>query len=176
MKTINNTSQAKKTAFTAVMAALAMIFSYVEVLIPFSPSIPGIKLGIANLVVIVTLYYLGTKYALLINLIRIIISGLLFSGLFGALYSLAGALMSLCIMVLLKRTGIFSISGVSMAGGVAHNLGQLLVAAFLVSNMSVFVYFPVLIISGVVSGVIIGILAYLILQKLPAYEIKQTDS
>lgn len=176
MKTINNTSQAKKTAFTAVMAALAMIFSYIEVLIPFSPSIPGIKLGIANLVVIVTLYYLGTKYALLINLIRIIISGLLFSGLFGALYSLAGALMSLCIMVLLKRTGIFSISGVSMAGGVAHNLGQLLVAAFLVSNMSVFVYFPVLIISGVVSGVIIGILAYLILQKLPAYEIKQTDS
>lgn len=176
MKTINNTSQAKKTAFTAVMAALAMIFSYIEVLIPFSPSIPGIKLGIANLIVIVTLYYLGTKYALLINLIRIIISGLLFSGLFGALYSLAGALMSLCIMVLLKRTGIFSISGVSMAGGVAHNLGQLLVAAFLVSNMSVFVYFPVLIISGVVSGVIIGILAYLILQKLPAYEIKQTDS
>ena len=151
----------------ALLAALALIFSYIEVLIPFSPGIPGIKLGIANLVIIITLYYLGAKYALTVNLVRILIAGLLFNGLFGAAYSLAGALFSLLVMVLLKKTDKFSVVGVSIAGGVCHNLGQLLVAAFLVSNIKVFVYFPVLIISGVVSGAVIGILSYLILKKLP---------
>lgn len=150
------------------MAALALIFSYIEVLIPFNFGIPGIKLGIANLVIIVALYYLGTRYALLINVIRILIGGLLFSGVFGMLYSMAGALLSMLVMVLVKKCGLFSVTGVSMAGGVAHNLGQLLVAAFLVSNLKIFVYFPVLVISGVVSGAVIGILAYLVLKKLPA--------
>ena len=137
-------------------------------LIPFNFGIPGIKLGIANLVIIVALYYLGTRYALLINVIRILIGGLLFSGVFGMLYSMAGALLSMLVMVLVKKCGLFSVTGVSMAGGVAHNLGQLLVAAFLVSNLKIFVYFPVLVISGVVSGAVIGILAYLVLKKLPA--------
>lgn len=149
------------------MAALALIFSYIEMLIPFSVGIPGIKLGIANLVIIIALYYLNAKYALAINAVRILIAGLLFNGLFGAAYSLAGALVSLATMTILKKTDLFSIVGVSMAGGVAHNLGQILVAAFLVSNMKIFIYFPVLIISGVISGTIIGILAHLILRKLP---------
>lgn len=167
MFNMEKTSNTKKMAVAALLAALALIFSYIEVLIPFSPGIPGIKLGIANLVIIVALYYLGTRYALLINLIRILIGGLLFSGLFGVLYSLSGALVSMLVMVLLKKTGIFSVTGVSMAGGVAHNLGQILVAAFLVSNIKIFVYFPALIISGVISGAVIGVLAYLILKKLP---------
>lgn len=153
---------------TALMAALALIFSYIEVLIPFNPGIPGIKLGIANLVIIIALYYLGPRYALTINLVRILIAGLLFNGLFGALYSLAGALLSLAVMILLKKTGLFSVTGVSMAGGVAHNLGQLLIAAFLVSNIKVFVYFPVLIFSGVICGTAIGIISYLMLKKLPS--------
>lgn len=157
-----------KLTIAALMAALALIFSYIEVLIPFNFGIPGIKLGIANLVIIVALYYLGTRYALLINVIRILIGGLLFSGVFGMLYSMAGALLSMLVMVLVKKCGLFSVTGVSMAGGVAHNLGQLLVAAFLVSNLKIFVYFPVLVISGVVSGAVIGILAYLVLKKLPA--------
>ena len=164
---MESTNKIKKLTIAALLAALALIFSYIEVLIPFNPGIPGIKLGIANLVVIIALYYLGIRYALLINIIRILISGLLFSGVFGALYSLAGALLSLLVMVLLKKTGLFSVTGISMAGGVTHNLGQLLVASFLVSNIKVFVYFPVLIISGVISGTVIGILAYLILRKLP---------
>ena len=167
MFNMEKTSNTKKMAVAALLAALALIFSYIEVLIPFNPGIPGIKLGIANLVIIVALYYLGTRYALLINLIRILIGGLLFSGLFGALYSLSGALVSMFVMVLLKKTDLFSVTGVSMAGGVAHNLGQILVAAFLVSNIKIFVYFPVLIISGVISGAVIGVLAYLILKKLP---------
>ena len=157
-----------KLTIAALMAALALIFSYIEVLIPFNFGIPGIKLGIANLVIIVALYYLGTRYALLINVIRILIGGLLFSGVFGMLYSMAGALLSMLVMVLVKKCGLFSVTGVSMAGGVAHNLGQLLVAAFLVSNLKIFVYFPVLVISGVVSGAVIGILAYLVLKKLPS--------
>ncbi|MDO4546021.1 MAG: Gx transporter family protein [Bacillota bacterium] len=165
----NRTVNTKKIAFTALLAALALIFSYIEVLIPFNPGIPGIKLGIANLVIIIALYYLGSGYALTVNLVRICIAGLLFNGLFGALYSLAGALLSLLVMILLKKTGLFSVTGVSMAGGVAHNLGQLLIAAFLVSNIKVFVYFPVLVISGVVSGALIGVLAYLILRKLPPF-------
>ena len=164
---MESTSNAKKITTAALLAALALIFSYIEVLIPFNFGIPGIKLGIANLVVIIALYYLGAHYALLINLIRIFIGGLLFSGLFGALYSLAGALLSMFVMILLKKTDLFSVTGVSIAGGVAHNLGQILVAAFLISNLKIFIYFPVLIISGVVSGAVIGILAYLILKKLP---------
>lgn len=149
------------------MAALALIFSYVEAMIPFTIGIPGIKLGIANIVVIIALYYLGCGYAITINLIRVLIAGLLFNGLFGALYSLSGAIVSFLVMVLLKKTNIFSVAGVSMAGGVAHNLGQILTAAFLISNLGIFVYFPVLIISGVITGAVIGVLAALIIKRLP---------
>jgi len=164
---MNNRYSAGKMTMCALLAALALIFSYIEVLIPFNPVIPGIKLGIANLVIIIALYYLGPKYALTVNLVRICIAGLLFNGVFGALYSLSGGLLSWVVMVLLKKTGVFSVTGVSMAGGVAHNLGQLLTAAFIVSNIKVFIYFPVLIFSGLICGTLIGILSYLILKKLP---------
>lgn len=164
---MENTTDTKKLTMTALLAALALIFSYIEVLIPFSPAIPGIKLGIANLVVIVALYHMGLKYAITINVVRIFIAGLLFSGVFGIIYSLAGAILSMTVMLLLKKTGLFSVAGVSMAGGVAHNLGQILAAAFLVSNLSIFIYFPVLIFSGLISGALIGIVAYIILKRLP---------
>lgn len=164
---MENTTDTKKLTMTALLAALALIFSYIEVLIPFNPAIPGIKLGIANLAVIVALYHMGLKYAITINVVRIFIAGLLFSGVFGIIYSLAGAILSMTVMVLLKKTGLFSVAGVSMAGGVAHNLGQILAAAFLVSNLSIFIYFPVLIFSGLISGALIGIVAYIILERLP---------
>lgn len=166
-KTTSASVNAKKMTMTALLAALALIFSYIEVLIPFSPGIPGIKLGIANLVIIISLYYLGPKYAFSVNLVRILIAGLLFNGLFGALYSLAGALLSFTVMALLRKTGIFSITGVSIAGGVSHNMGQLLVAAFLIDSLKIFAYFPVLIFSGIISGAVIGIISYLILKRLP---------
>lgn len=169
---MNTLKSSEKLTMSALLAALALIFSYIEVLIPFNPGIPGIKLGIANLVIIIALYYLGPRFALTVNVVRILIAGLLFNGLFGALYSLAGALLSLIVMFILKKTGIFSITGVSMAGGVAHNLGQLLVAAFLVSNIRIFVYFPVLLFSGTICGTAIGCLSYLILRKLPGTQIK----
>lgn len=164
MKEKNNT---KKIAFTGLMTALALIFSYIEALIPIAPAIPGIKLGVANIVVITALYSIGAKYAFSINILRVIISGLLFNGFFGAMYSLSGALLSFFTMLLLKKTGLFSMTGVSIAGGVAHNLGQIITAAILVSNIQIFIYFPVLIISGVISGAVIGIAAYFIVKRLP---------
>lgn len=149
------------------MTALALIFSYVEAILPFNIGIPGVKLGVANLVVIIALYILDGRYALMINMIRIVVAGLLFSGVFGILYSLAGGLLSLGMMVLLKRTRLFSIIGISVAGGVMHNTGQLLTAAFIIGNIRIFIYFPVLIFSGVGFGAVIGIVAWIILRKLP---------
>ena len=153
-------------AMCGLLASLGLIFSYVEVLFPLSIGIPGVKLGIANLVVIIALYKLGEKYALPINVIRILVAGLLFNGAFGALYSLAGALLSFAVMCLLKKTNWFSIVGVSMAGGVAHNLGQLLVAASIIENLKIFIYFPVLLASGMITGIVIGIVAHVVMQKL----------
>lgn len=156
-------------ATASMFVCLALIFSYVEALIPFSVGIPGIKLGLANLVVIIALYEMNFRYAFAINAIRIVIAGLLFGGLFGMLYSAAGGLLSIVVMALLKKTNLFSMIGVSMAGGLAHNLGQLLVAAFLVSNIKMFIYFPVLMFSGIASGIVIGIVSYIIDGKLPKY-------
>ena len=156
----------KKLTFSALMAALALIFSYIEVLIPFNFGIPGIKLGIANLVVIIALYYLGAGYAFTINLIRVSVAGLLFNGLFGMLYALAGAAVSLTGMILLKKTGLFSVTGVSMAAGVLHNLGQLLVAAALIEDLRIFFYFPVLMFSGIAAGILVGIASALVLRAL----------
>lgn len=163
---MNTNTSAHKVAYAAILAALAMIFSYIEAIIPFSIGIPGVKLGIANLVVVVALYKLNFKYAFLINLIRIFAVGFLFTGAFGILYSLAGGLLSLFVMVIVKNAKIFSVVGVSLAGGVAHNLGQLIAATLIVSNIKLFVYFPVLIFSGMASGIVIGIVAGLILTKL----------
>lgn len=157
----------RRLAFGALLTALALIFSYVEALVPMNFGIPGVKLGLANLVILVTLYCLGPRSAFLINVLRVLVAGLLFTGLFGCLYSLAGALLSFAAMYAAGRSGRFSVTGVSVCGGVFHNLGQILVAAFLVSSSKIFFYFPVLILSGVVSGAVIGVLAHLILRRLP---------
>lgn len=151
----------------AMFACLALIFSYVEAIIPFNAGIPGVKLGIANLVVIIALYEMGPKYAFTINTIRILVAGLLFNGVFGAIYSLAGGILSFLVMWALKKTNLFSMVGVSMAGGVAHNMGQLLVASAIVSNLKMFLYFPVLMFSGLGSGIMIGIVAHVINSRVP---------
>ncbi|MDO4518383.1 MAG: Gx transporter family protein [Bacillota bacterium] len=168
MNTIASRTKTQKLTISALLASLALIFSYIEAILPVNPGIPGVKLGIANLVIIIALYYIGPKYAFTINIVRILIAGLLFNGLFGALYALSGAIVSFIVMLLLKKTNLFSTVGVSIAGGVAHNFGQLIVAAFLISTAKIFVYFPVLIFSGLISGAIIGVLAHLILRRLPS--------
>ena len=153
-----------KLTIAAMLSCLALIFSYIEFLIPIDFGIPGIKLGLANLLIIIALYGLEWKYALAINLVRITLSGLLFSGAFGVVYSLSGGLLSFFVMAILK----FSIVGVSMAGGVFHNLGQILVAAKLVSNIKIFYYFPVLLFSGMATGILIGFFAYYLAIKMPS--------
>ena len=156
-------------AISAMFAALALIFSYVEVLIPIPVPVPGIKLGLANLVIIIALYRMDFRYAFTINMVRILAAGLLFSGVFGMIYSLAGGILSIAVMYLLYRTKLFSMVGVSMAGGVCHNLGQLITACILLSNTAIMSYFPVLLFSGLISGIAIGILAYVIEKRLPAF-------
>ena len=115
-------SSARFAARIGLMASLALIFSYVEAIIPYSPGVPGIKLGIANIVTVIALYKYGKKDAVCVSVIRIVIAGFLFNGLFGMLYSLAGAAVSLAGMIGLKKTGLFSVVGVSMAAGVLHYL------------------------------------------------------
>ena len=159
-------SSAHFIARVALLAALALIFSYVEAIIPYSPGIPGVKLGIANVVTVIALYKFGAKEAAAVSAVRIIIAGLLFNGLFGMLYSLAGAALSLTGMVTLKKTGLFSVIGVSMAAGVLHNMGQLLVAAALIEDLRIFFYFPVLMFSGIAAGILVGIISVFILRAL----------
>ncbi len=162
----SNYSISKKIALCAVLATLALMFSYIEMLFPLSIAIPGVKIGIANIVVIVALYLFDIKYALVVNIVRIAMAGLLFTGLFGALFALSGALLSMIIMALLKKSGMFSIIGVSMAGGAAHNLAQISLAAAIVENINIFLYLPVLIISGAATGIVIGFLANIITARL----------
>ncbi len=148
-----------------MLAAVALIFSYIEAIIPFSLGMPGVKLGFANIVIVYVLYRFDGKYAFAVNVVRIVLAGLLFGSAFSALYALAGGMVSLCAMILIKKAGIFSITGVSMAGGVFHNFGQLAVAACVVQTPQVVVYFPVLIFSGVAAGIVNGIAAQLCLNR-----------
>ena len=156
-------TSARRVALTGLLAALALIFSYVEVLVPFNAGVPGIKLGLANLVPLIILYRMDARYAFAANLIRVLLAGLLFSGMFAALYSLAGSVTSFLLMYLLKKTDLFSVIGVSTAGGVFHNIGQLCVAIYQLIH-----YLPVLIISGMIAGIIVGIGATVLLDRIPA--------
>ena len=133
----------RKTAYLGLFAALAIIFGYVETLIPVFAGIPGIKLGLANLSVLFILHRYSCKEAAFVSVVRII-------------YSLAGATLSLTIMTFLKKKTDFSLFGISVAGGVSHNIGQLIVAMLIVENMALIYYAPALLISGIVTGLLIG--------------------
>ena len=147
------------------MAALAIILGYVEMLLPVFFVVPGMKLGLANLVTVFVLYRYRAKEAAVISLIRIVVIGFLFANLFSILYSLAGAALSLLCMTAARRFSGLSIVGVSILGGVTHNLGQLIVAALVVENGNVFYYFPALLISCLVTGALIGIVTGEILKR-----------
>ena len=149
-----------------MLIALAFIFSYIEMLIPINLGIPGIKLGLDNLVVFIALYMEGWKGAFGISMVRIILVGFTFSNTFSMLYSLAGGILSFLVMLLCKKLKVFSKMGVSIAGGVSHNIGQITVAAFVVKNSGVFYYLPVLLVAGTITGALIGILGGLILNRL----------
>jgi heptaprenyl diphosphate synthase len=150
--------QNRKIAYYGLFSALALLMGYVEMMIPMPIAVPGIKLGLANVVVVLTLYFMDAKSAAFISLLRVLLSGLLFSGFSGFLYSMAGAIVSLIVMILLQKIKKFSIVGVSIAGGVSHNVGQILVACAVVQNAKLLYYFPWLLVAGVVTGFLIGII------------------
>lgn len=150
----------KRVAYCAMLTALAMIFGYVEVLIPFGLGIPGVKLGLANIVIVLALYFLPAYQAFAIQLMRIVLVSFLFGNPSMMLYSLAGGMLSFVVMLLMKRGDAFSITGVSIAGGVSHNIGQLIVAVLVVQNLRIAFYLPVLIMAGLITGCLIGMLAY----------------
>ncbi len=160
----------KKTAFCGLMLALALIASYVESLIPVPIPVPGIKLGVANSVVLILLYYTNEKTAWGISLTRVILSGFLFGSMSSILYSLSGAVLSLLMMTLIKKRDCFTMTGVSVAGGVSHNIGQLLMAFLVLESGALWHYLPVLLISGCITGSIIGILGKEIFKRMPREE------
>lgn len=153
-------------ALTGVFIALALVLSYLESLIPVFAAVPGIKLGIANIVTMLAMYKLGVKPAIVICVGRIVLSGILFGNLYVIIYSLAGGVLSICVMIILKKIRLFSVVGVSVAGAVAHNAGQIIVAVFLMENVNILYYLPVLIISGVIAGTMVGILTVYIIKNI----------
>lgn len=155
-----------RVAYFGVFTALALIFSYVESLIPIQLGIPGVKLGLANLIIVIALYKMRLSEVFLLSIVRILLSGFLFGNYFSILYSLAGGLLSLAVMALLKKAGDFSVMGISMAGGVFHNVGQLVVAMMVVETFSVGYYLPVLLVAGLVTGFLIGMAAGEMLKRL----------
>lgn len=159
-------NKTKKIATFSILVALAFILSYIEVTIPNPVPIPGVKLGLANLVVITAFYTLGNREALIISVIRIILVGFTFGNMSMMIYSIAGGLLSWSIMFVCKKFKIFSIVGVSVIGGIAHNIGQIAVAIIMVENMNIIYMLPFLLISGVAAGAIIGILGGIMVKRL----------
>lgn len=143
----------------SLLFALAMIFSFVESRLPTFIPIPGVKLGLCNVVVIFTLLRLGAPSAIGVSLLRVLLSSILFGNMAAFFYSFAGAALSLAVMILLKKTNLFSAVGISVAGGVMHNAGQLLMAWIILGTAGVMYYLPVLVIAGTVAGALIGLAA-----------------
>lgn len=159
----------RKIAQYGCMLAFAMIASYLEAILPIHISIPGTKLGLANTAIVYCMYLFGTGPALIMNVCRVLLCGVLFGNLYSLLYSLAGAIFSFAIMALLKRFKCFSIMGVSLSGGVMHNVGQLCVAYAVTKVPVLFYYLPVLVIIGAITGLLNGFLAKIIYDKTKTY-------
>lgn len=160
------TNRVKSITSIGVLCALAIILSYIELLLPpIYAAVPGIKVGLPNIVIIYALYSLSVKKAAAISFIRLTISALLFNP-STFIYSLAGAVLSLAVMALLKKSGKFSAIGVSIAGGVMHNLGQILVAIWLLETVEIGYYMFILAISGTLAGVFVGLAATFVINRL----------
>lgn len=159
-----------------LLTALGLIIGYIEFLIPIPLGIPGVKPGFTNIVIVWALYSLGPWEALMINGMRIFLSGFLFGNFSMILYSLAGAAVSFLCMCLAKKSGLFSMTGVSMIGGVMHNMGQLLVAMAVLETVSLVYYGPVLLAAGVITGLLIGIVTGEVKKRIPAALVKKIES
>lgn len=167
----NTQSRTRRTAFIGLAASLSLLLSYVEFLLPpIFVAVPGIKVGLPNVVILYILYCLGMKYAVLVSFTRILLSSILFGNTMTLAYSVAGALLSLLIMGILKKTDMLSTVGVSVSGGVAHNLGQILVAMVLLDTPQIAFYMIVLAVTGTISGILIGLCGALLIKRLPPHK------
>lgn len=158
--------QTRRISYCAMLTALAMIFSYVESLIPINFGIPGMKLGLANIVTVIGIYCLRPMEVLAIVFMRILLTGFMFGNGMSILYSLAGGILSFAIMVLVKKSKVFSMVGVSIVGGIFHNVGQIMVAAIVVQSFKIAYYLPILAISGTITGMLIGIVGKQIFERI----------
>ncbi len=163
----NNRASALRAARYGILIALALVLSYVESQIPFFTFAPGVKPGLTNIVVLTALYKMGGKSAMALNILRIVLVSLLFGGFSAMLYSLAGGMLSTAVMILLKKLDIFSVTAVSIAGGISHNIGQVIVAVFMLNTTGLFWYLAVLWLSGLVAGALTGILGSILVRRLP---------
>ncbi len=159
-------SNAYTVAQLGMFVAVALVFSYVESFIKIDIAVPGIKIGLANIVTILVLHQMGLADAVIVSALRIFLSSLLFGNVTIMIYSLAGAAVSILLMWISEKIGFFSVAGTSILGGVGHNMGQLLVAYFIIKNQNILIYAPVLIISGTVTGILIGIAAAFVIRAV----------
>ena len=156
----------KQIARYALLIALAMVLSWLESMVPVSTVVPGVKLGLTNLVVIFAMYRMSVRDAAVISLIRVVLVSMTFGNAYSFAYSLTGAVLSMIIMVLLQKTGKFSMLGVSVAGGVCHNIGQVMVAMVVLETVGLVWYLPALLISGTVAGICIGTVGAIVTKRI----------
>lgn len=169
----NKTAFSQKTSrltLLAVLLSLALILGYVESLIPIMPGVPGVKLGLSNIVLLISLYVLGVKETIILMFLKVLLSTALFGNVSVMLYSLAGGILSVAAMVIGKKLLKLSIIGTSVLGGVFHNVGQVALAAIVLHSPSLLkLYMPVLMLVGILTGVLTGIVAKLILKHLKVF-------
>ena len=158
----------KRVARYALLIALAMALSWLESLVPLSMAAPGMKLGLTNIVVVFALYRISLRDAAVLSLVRVLLVSMTFGNAYSFAYSLTGAVLSLAVMAVLKRTGKFSILGVSIAGGVGHNLGQIAVAMAVLGSARLAWYLPALLVSGTLAGAAVGAAGGLVAARVKA--------
>ena len=159
----------KQMVTLSALVAVAMILSYVESMIPAFVAVPGVKMGLSNIATVFALYSLGWPYAIIVSVVRVFLSSLLFGNFVSLIYSLSGAALALALMILLKKLDRFSTVGVSVAGGVGHNIGQTIAACIVMENAAISLYIIPLIISGTISGVLIGLVAGKLVERVKKY-------
>ena len=167
MRKTSKMSVARQTAYLAAFTAGAILFSYAETYLSAAViPIPGVRLGLANIMILSVLCAFGLKQAILVSLARTLVVSLLFSSLTSAVFSICGSLLSILVMFLLYRCKIFSLYGISVAGAVMHNIGQLLAAAVVTGSFSIFSYTPYLMLCAVITGIVIALLTNTVLTAL----------
>lgn len=161
-------SKTRKIVVISLLVAQALVLHLVERLIPFNFGVPGAKLGLANIITLVSLYLFGFKETLTVVILRVILASLLGGNVSGFLFSISGGILSFLIMYILKVIGREKISviGISIVGAVFHNIGQILMAAIIIENLNIFIYLPLLLLSSVITGLFVGITVKYIIKFL----------